>query len=1079
MRKFGLVACVLILVLTSSGSPAWAARAARPGPQTRPDGATAGIRTVTLVTGDRVVLQELDGPDRVVKVQPGKGRKGMAFRRSTENGDTFVIPADAGRLVAQKRVDRRLFNVSKLVELGYDDSRAKTVPLIVARPGGAKSLRSLGAGALEVSKADASAFWRDAVKDAKLWLDGPVKATLDRSVAQIGAPTAWQLGHKGAGAVVAVLDTGIDTKHPDLADGAVIAERDFSESETGPADLFGHGTHVAGIITGNGAAGGGKYLGVAPDAKLLNGKVLNDFGGGRESWIIAGMEWAAAQGADVINMSLGSSFPSDGTEPMDLAVNRLTAETGVLFVVSAGNSGPDPQSIGSPAAADAALTVGAVDRADGLAEFSSRGPRWSNLDIKPDITAPGVDIASALADDSLLGEFYPVVDERYLILSGTSMAAPHSAGAAAILAGQHPDWDADELKPALTGAAKPNPGLSVYEQGAGRLDVARAVTQTVRATTGSVNNGIVRWPHQDDVPITKEISYRNDGDAPVTLDLSVSVPNAPAGMFTLDQPRLTVPARGTATARVTTDTRVPAPDGVYGGYVVAGVGEVSVRTAIGVTREVESYDVTLDVIDRAGQPTPEYFVRFVSITAQQAVVPYDESGHVVARVPKGRHYLDVDVSTPNPESPRGWDTTAIVEPELNVTGDLTLTLDARQAKPVGLRIDRPEAREGDAIIGFARDTDWGSTGSFWITGSFDSFFVRPSSTTAPAGKFEFGLTGVLARPDGQGGFVESPYLYHVEWIQDGRVPTELQPRVRDRDLVRVQTHIAATAPDEKAAKDWVAQRETPAVLAEYYTPGIPWYNSMVLNLDPESFDFDGVISTVPTTYRQGGKPLVEQWNMGVFGPAFPPGSLDAPFAARLGDEMDVYLPLFSDQPPGHQGVSVVATTQMTMSRNGEVIGESPDYFGFFEVPAGAGDYRLAVTSTRESTLSTRVSAVWTFRSDTVAGEEPKPLPLMAVRFAPELDQHNRAKAGRPLVVPVHVQQHEDAGMGSLRRLDIDVSYDDGASWRRVPVLGVGLDRLALVAHPAGSGFVSLRARATDNKGNAVEQTIIRAYAITR
>src|SRR5207244_1937795 len=163
----------------------------------------------------------------------------------------------------------------------------------------------------------------------------------------------------------------------------------------------GHGTHVASIITGEDA----KYEGVAPDTKLLNGKVLNDQGFGSESGIIAGMQWAASKGAKVVNMSLGSPLPSDGTDPLSLAVNDITAAKATHG------------RIGSP------------------------------------------------------------VDATHVGMSGTSMATPHVAGAAAILAGEHPDWKADQLKNALMGRAKPNPTLSVFEQGAGRVDVAKAVTQ--------------------------------------------------------------------------------------------------------------------------------------------------------------------------------------------------------------------------------------------------------------------------------------------------------------------------------------------------------------------------------------------------------------------------------------------------------------------------------------------------------------------------------------------------------------------------------------------------------------------------
>jgi subtilisin family serine protease len=214
---------------------------------------------------------------------------------------------------------------------------------------------------------------------------------------------------------------------------------------------------------------------VAPDAKLLNGKVIGDSGVGYESGVIAGMEWAASSGADVINMSLGDPTPSDGTDPMSQAVNRLTADTGALFVIAAGNSGG---SIGSPGTADAALTVGAVDRDDQLAGFSSRGPRKGDGAIKPDITAPGVDIVAAKAAHGQIGD--PAAD-GYVSLSGTSMAAPHVAGAAAIIAGEHPDWTATRLKSTLMGTAKPNAWLTPFQQGAGRVDVAAAVRSTVLA----------------------------------------------------------------------------------------------------------------------------------------------------------------------------------------------------------------------------------------------------------------------------------------------------------------------------------------------------------------------------------------------------------------------------------------------------------------------------------------------------------------------------------------------------------------------------------------------------------------------
>ncbi|WP_445270826.1 S8 family peptidase, partial [Streptomyces sp. DSM 41634] len=204
------------------------------------------------------------------------------------------------------------------------------------------------------------------------WRDGVRQASLDRSVPQIGTPAAWKAGFTGKGVKIAVLDTGTDSTHADLK-GQILASNNFSASKD-TKDRVGHGTHVASIAAGTGAASKGKFKGVAPDAKLLSGKVLDDEGYGEDSGILAGMEWAVAQGADIVNLSLGGEDTPD-VDPLEAAVNKLTAEKGVLFAIAAGNEGDGAGTVGSPGSADAALTVGAVDVKDKLAEFSSRGPR--------------------------------------------------------------------------------------------------------------------------------------------------------------------------------------------------------------------------------------------------------------------------------------------------------------------------------------------------------------------------------------------------------------------------------------------------------------------------------------------------------------------------------------------------------------------------------------------------------------------------------------------------------------------------------------------------------------------------------
>ncbi|GLH99985.1 S8 family peptidase [Phytohabitans aurantiacus] len=1083
-----LVACALAtpVALSMSASEAEEARAATPPGENR---------WLTLVTGDRLLIQTSGGQERVVTERHGKGRDHVRFLQRKESGDLYVVPDDAAPLVAAGRVDGRLFNVSKLLEFGYDDRATGSVRLIVAYGGAqarsaearvtasgarvASELPSVGGDAIEVSKKDASGFWGAVTNAAtaragvrRIWLDGKVTASLDTSVPQVGAPAAWQAGHTGKDTTVAVLDTGIDTDHPDLAD-AVVGARDFTGSESGADDRYGHGTHVAGIVTGDGAASGGKYKGVAPDAKLLNGKVLDDAGDGFESWIIAGMQWAAEQGVDVINMSLGGESGA-GVEPMDQAVDQLTRDTGTLFVIAAGNSGPEGK-VASPGSADEALTVGAVDKRDAIAEFSNVGPRLGDQAVKPDITAPGVDIVAPLAKGAVLSNSYPVVDGQYLQLPGTSMATPHVAGAAAILAGQHPDWDADELKPALMGSAKPNPDLSVYQQGAGRLDVARAVSQPIVSTLGSISNGVVRWPHSDDEPISDKVGYRNLGSEPMTLDLAVDVRGptgapAPAGMFTLDPARVTVPAGGTASVKLVTDTTVDAPDGVYGGTVVATGGDVSIRTPVGVVREEESYDVKLSFVDANGEPAAMYFASFIDLAVERRLWVVPAPGTVTTRVPKGRYLFEANVWTERKIA-------ILSEPEVVVDRDLELVVDARRAKPLGLTLlDRPDATLVGAFLVFDRRTAWG--GHFAVIGGFDNLAdisVMPSATTASMPeKFTMTLHADLARPDGQGGFDGSPYLYKIQWAQAGRVTTNVDRRIRDRDLATVHSRIAAAYLGQRVVKNHVVELTAPATITEYYSPGMPFEPS--LDLPGDDGEDIGAIGSAPVTYKRG-KPVVERWNAGVFGPSFP--GYEWSLARREEDWLGFDLHMFGDQGRQRSGSSSTDTARLVLSRDGVKVGEEASMSAVFPVPAERATYRLEAAAKRSvSPLSTEVSATWTFSSARPTDGSVSRTPLMAVRFAPKLDDLNRAPAGRRFAIPVHVQWNTGSEHGKLTGLTVDASYDDGKTWQRVRLAGSGVDRLALLDHPTGSGHVSLKASAVDSNGNAVEQTILRAYALS-
>jgi subtilisin family serine protease len=674
--------------------------------------AVAKTATVTLVTGDRVTVTTDAAGVESVSVSPAPGTVNPAYQSVRgPDGHRYVYPDSALAAVAAGTVDRAMFDVTGLIAQGYDDASTRELPVIVEyrdRPaGGALAARAqalpashaapaaavipqLGLAARRVDKADAVRFWRSvqpglttnrstAAVPARLWLDGKVRALLDESVPLVGAPEAWRAGYTGSGATVAVLDSGVDRSHPDLA-GQVVESASFVPDEEA-TDLNGHGTHVASTIAGTGAASGGRYTGVAPGAKLLSGKVLNRNGDGFDSWVLAGMAWAVEQGADVVSMSLGAYF-SDGTDPMARAVNELSAASGALFVIAAGNAGPGQRTVTTPSTADAALSVAAFDKLDVLAPFSSRGPRFGDGAIKPEIAAPGVNITAARAAGTDIGQ--PVGD-AYTMLSGTSMATPHVAGAAAILAQRHPDWTGQQIKNALMSTAVTSANATVYQQGAGRLDVARAVTQAV-VGTGKADFGIV--PAGDDQPKqVREVTYTNTGGADVTLTLDLRLAAGsrpmPAGAVTLSARTLTVPAGGSATATLTLDPAA-SDAGTYAGHLTATGDGVRVTTAVAYTRLAELHDLTIKVIGRHGD-TPNG--AFMSIVDLEDPARYHESANgyrtdeIRVRVPAGHYGVQGVINSADPGGGPAYYSSDVFAVEVTVPDrDATVTIDARAAR---------------------------------------------------------------------------------------------------------------------------------------------------------------------------------------------------------------------------------------------------------------------------------------------------------------------------------------------------------------------------------------------------------------
>lgn len=383
------------------------------------------------------------------------------------------------------------------------------------------------------------------------------------SVPLVGAPEVWTMEDSsgnpvtGQGLTIAILDTGIDYTHPDLggclgSGCKVMGGHDFVNEDTDPMDDHSHGTHVAGI-----AAGDGAVKGVAPQASLMAIKVCAAGGDCQDSDIIAGLEYAVdpdgdpltPDQADVINMSL--SGPGSPDDPLAQASDGAVLR-GVSVVASAGNSG-DYRTLGTPGGAAHVLAVGATDNSDALAYFSSRGP-CGDL-IKPDVVAPGVGISSTIPNLS------------YSELSGTSMAAPHVAGAAVLVRQMHPNWSPLQVKAALINTAQ---WLSddPLAYGTGRLAIERAVSPTelvypASLSLGPVDTSVAVWTTSRTISVTNLLSMTRDFSLTVKADM-------PAGVtITLESSVLTIPPGATLSMPITVSVDnelVPYPDNVTKAY---------------------------------------------------------------------------------------------------------------------------------------------------------------------------------------------------------------------------------------------------------------------------------------------------------------------------------------------------------------------------------------------------------------------------------------------------------------------------------------------------------------------------------
>ncbi|NUT37069.1 MAG: hypothetical protein HOV79_28770, partial [Hamadaea sp.] len=594
--------------------------------------------------------------------------------------------------------------------------------------------------------------------------------------------------------------------------------------------------------------------------------------------------------------------------------------------------------------------------------------------------------------------------------------------------------------------------------------------------------GTAVWPHGDDTPIAKTVTYANSGTGDITLQLSVK--GTGLELFSLSASSVTVPAGGTASVTFTADTRVDVPDGLYSGQLVGTADGVSVSVPFGVEKEAESYTLTLDHIGRDGTPSTDHATDLVSEAGAFLSVWGSQTS---IRIPAGRYFLITHVWGENGEM------TTLVHPKLILDKDTTQVLDARIAKPVTITSAGGAFDEGE----LSTDVRFQPTPDFSFSFSAGGMASRGYYTGQVTGEkvtdVRTNVSAFLWQNGPDGDHVDAPVFHYGIWRAADTFPTGYTARIGANGLATqkavyrenvpgatgVAFTFAFTNPDDGA---WATGLpfHTPLHRTIYYdTAG--YYGSNFDEMVEDGMEITHWATQSDVTRRYGpGKTPKVTWNGGAFGPAFGSPASPVDFVTRRGDLLIVNAPLFGDGA-GHPGWGTYASASAKLYRNGVLIADEQTPWLELEVPAEEAEYRVELSVTRDARLGSAISGAWTFRSGHTDPDGPNygfvRLPVTSVGFAPELDDRNYAAASPVAMVPVVVGTHSGIETPALRRLEVEISTDDGKKWKSVAVVRTPSGGwYAFVPHKAGT-FVSLRVHGVDASGHTVDETLIRAYQV--
>jgi hypothetical protein len=624
------------------------------------------------------------------------------------------------------------------------------------------------------------------------------------------------------------------------------------------------------------------------------------------------------------------------------------------------------------------------------------------------------------------------------------------------------------------------------------LYVAKGFMQTVIAEPGNISFGTAVWPHGDDAPVTKIVTYRNLGDKPVTLNLSATLNGpggspAPAYALKLSATQVTVAAGGTATVQATSNTKHDGPDGLYSGRLTATAGDVSVTSAIGVEKEKESYNLTLKSIGPDGKPAP--FDGVLSAMDRNLFQFLgDSSGTLELRLEKGEYLVQNSQYAEQPDG--SLVSYGLLQPSVKLTKDTTVVFDARATKQVKVTVPQDGAEAALADVGFDRTSADGKYGLGYsgLSFGFGAIYTAQLGSALPPEQLTGHVASQWAKPDAYGSFDNSPYFVGQVDAFPGVYPTGFLRDVKPREQATLQQKINATS--DRAHERVVSGRGPGmggswSVVLTYgaaplattvFVDGKPalWQTTVseiVPSSDPND-PFPQTISRITSAEKEyrAAKTYRERFNAAAF-------TIAPAQAVRTGG--DLFLAVYGvGDADGNGGFIATDSESSKLTQNGKLVAESP-YFGYIEasgLPAAKTKYTLESTLTQsQSPFATRTDLRWTFSS--AGSSEQTALPLLGIRYQPTVDDHNVAEREPVTVLPVVLDAQAGQRLPAIRKLTIQVSGDDGKTWRDAAVAPIGHGRYkAIFKTPAGKS-VSLRSHLVDGAGNATDLTVIRSYGL--